>query len=220
MTSRRKMILTTPSQAIVSMGRTRGFTLLEMVIAMALFAVVAAISYASLIRFLETRDQLSLKNEELRSLQRAFDLLARDLRYLTSRPVRDGFGDVESMLIAMPDNPPEVGERIRLTTTQPLTGLTSVQRATRVAWRLEDGDLLRIAWQVLDRDQDSVEQSRLVLEDVADMSLLFFSLTADQQLESTAEWDDPDALPRGVEITVVLSDERQYQRLFEVPDGV
>ncbi|MDH3688951.1 MAG: type II secretion system minor pseudopilin GspJ [Gammaproteobacteria bacterium] len=202
------------------MGRTRGFTLLEMVIAMALFAVVAAISYASLIRFLETRDQLSLKNEELRSLQRAFDLLARDLRYLTSRPVRDGFGDVESMLIAMPDNPPEVGERIRLTTTQPLTGLTSVQRATRVAWRLEDGDLLRIAWQVLDRDQDSVEQSRLVLEDVADMSLLFFSLTADQQLESTAEWDDPDALPRGVEITVVLSDERQYQRLFEVPDGV
>ena len=80
--------------------RQRGFTFIEVLVAVGVFAVVSSISYATLSQYLKVREGVSASNLELRQLQRTFSLLDRDLRFIVNRPVRDGFGDPEPAWLA------------------------------------------------------------------------------------------------------------------------
>ncbi len=196
--------------------RARGFTLLEMVVAIGIFAVIAAVSYASLNRFLATRAELEAKNDALKQLQLAFAALERDIRYVAPRPVRDGGGETEAALVAYPPNPAAPGELIRLTVSGPENTNPALSRLTRVAWRLADGKLYRVVWKVLDRAAASEEYAQPVLADVATVEMQFYRLDGTGALQATAEWLLPDRLPDGIEIQLALQNGRQYRRLFEV----
>ena len=70
----------------------KGFTLLEMVVAIGIFAIIATVSYTSLNQFLDTRDMLESRQDELTALQMTMTLLGRDVRFMLNRPVRDSYG--------------------------------------------------------------------------------------------------------------------------------
>ncbi|MCP4230785.1 MAG: prepilin-type N-terminal cleavage/methylation domain-containing protein, partial [bacterium] len=82
------------------MPRNRGFTLLEMIIALGIFTVIWAISYGGLNRFIDQRDDITARHEEIKSLQVVFALLAQDMQYMANRSVRDGFGDKEASVVS------------------------------------------------------------------------------------------------------------------------
>ena len=92
----------------MSYRKQSGFTLLEMVIAIGIFAIIGAISYVTLNQFLQTREVLVERNGQIRNLQRSFSLLERDIRYMTSRSIRDGLGDTISPLVVF--TPGEIGD--------------------------------------------------------------------------------------------------------------
>ena len=91
----------------------RGFTLLEMIVAISIFSIIAIVSYASLNRFLDQRDWIETKNEKLKQLQIAYLVIGQDLRRLSPRIVRDGFGDAEPLFIAMSPTDTAIGEVLR-----------------------------------------------------------------------------------------------------------
>lgn len=198
---------------------TRGFTLLEMVVSIAIFAIIAAISYSALNNFLDARAHLNSEDERLRALQAMFVLLEQDLRYAVNRPVRDEYGDVEPAFSGGGDLPLAVGERLRLTTVRPAPVGAGVQRVTRVAWRLTDGVLYRVAWRVLDRDIDSEGYSRRVMENIDDFHFRFFGFDDGEVLRADSEWTGGDTLPAGVEVTVLPAGRDPYERIFEVAGG-
>ena len=101
------------------MKKSGGFTLLEMVVAIGIFSVIAAISYASIDRFLDIRTTIKLRHDQLRLLQRTMGLMEMDMRFMLNRPVRDGFGDDEASLISFGSLALDEGELVRLTTSQP-----------------------------------------------------------------------------------------------------
>ena len=70
----------------------RGFTLLEVLVAVALFAVAAALAFGGLDALTRARSRLDAGNERLGRLQFAVGLLERDLRSAAARGVRDGYG--------------------------------------------------------------------------------------------------------------------------------
>lgn len=199
--------------------RCRGFTLLEMVVAIGIFAVIAAISYAALNNFLDARAQIQEENRQLRALQTVFVLLEQDLRYAVSRSVRNGYGDAEPAFVASGDDGLGQGERLRLTTTRPAPEGIGSPRLARVAWRLNDGELSRVTWRVLDRDVDSAERRRSLLSGVESISFRFFRFDADQKLQTESEWTDGSGLPAGVEVTVLLAGRPALQRTFEIAGG-
>jgi len=187
----------------------RGFTLMEMIIAIAIFALMAAVAYGSLSGFLDNRDRIVAKQQELAEIQLALALLERDIRFAVPRPVRDDIGEPEGAFVVSDSSPIVAGEKLRMTTSVPTPPIPlagddeksrssdesdndessqdskapednrSEQSLVRVAWRVEDGDLYRIAWTVLDRDSDDQEKRRRVLSDVAEFKVSALSVNAE-----------------------------------------
>ena len=198
------------------MKGVKGFTLLEMIVAIGIFAVIAAISYTSLDRFLDARILINAKHEQLKQLQTAMTLIEQDIRFMVDRAVRDGFGDSEKALITVGDLSLPEEELVRLTTSRPLPGQPEGSRLQRVAWRLQDGGLKRVTWAVLDRDQDSAERARTVLDDVDTVTLEYYSYSPLGELLVESEWGGVDGLPAGVEFVLTLRSGQQYRRVIAV----
>lgn len=196
--------------------RQAGFTLLELLVAMAIFAILAVMAYSGLNAVLDNRQALEVQSDRMRQLQTAFLLIGRDLTQSASRRVRDELGgDLEAMKGGEGFIPliefTHTGQR------NPAGGLRS--NLERVAYQLQGDEFSRWRWSVLDRAQDSTPKKRLLLSGVRAISLRFYDSgnrwqgswpPADQNLDEAG-------LPRAVEITLDLEDWGRITRLFALP---
>ncbi|HSC47386.1 MAG TPA: type II secretion system minor pseudopilin GspJ, partial [Gammaproteobacteria bacterium] len=126
---------------------TRGFTLLELLVAIAIFAVLAVMAYGGLNSVIRQREQNDTAMLRLKQLQQAMAIMTRDFAQMAPRPVRDQLGGVHCALSAGPNNVPPI-EFTRGGWTNPLGVIRSTQQ--RVAYALEDGTLVRYTWPELD----------------------------------------------------------------------
>jgi len=200
------------------MNYNRGFTLLEMIVAISIFSIIAIVSYASLNRFLDQRDWIETGSESLKQLQISYLIIAQDLRRLSPRIVRDGYGDAEPLFIAMSPTDSANGEVLRFTTYKHDTSLPGLSTQVRVAYRLEGDELFRISWPVLDRDQDTPEYRQRLLSDIQSLQIDLID-TSNDEVQTLKGWTEPERLPDGIDLQITLDNGRYYQRIFEVRHG-
>ena len=65
-----------------------GFTLIELMIALAIFAVLSAMTYGGLRAVLNARNQSDQQAERLATLQTALVIMGRDIEQATPRSIR------------------------------------------------------------------------------------------------------------------------------------
>ena len=195
--------------------REHGFTLIEVLVAMAIFGVLTILAYMLLGQTLESADRLTERMDRLQAVQRTVRFLSNDFVQAAPRPVRLELGD--SMGPAVFTGP---GGEFSLEITHGGWGNPAgLPRGTlqRSAYRLEDDELVRYHWNVLDRTYANEPVANILLDNVE--SLLFRYLAAD------GEWSEvwpPQAQPnirsrpRAVEIVLTLADEGEIHRLLEV----
>ena len=75
-----------------------GFTLIEVIVAVAVFSLAMALAYGGLNAIVDARRQLDDEADTLARLQFAVSLLERDLRSAVQRPVRDRYGQRQPAL--------------------------------------------------------------------------------------------------------------------------
>lgn len=198
--------------------RTTGFTLIEVLVAVAIFGVLTTLSIMTISQTLSSIEFLSDRMDRLQAIQRTVRYLGGDLMQAVPRPVRDELGDG-----FLPAVRTDLGSIFALELTHGgWSNPAGLPRGTlqRSAYRLEDGELIRYHWTVLDRTFANKPIETVLLDDVE--SLLF------RYLQANGEWIEqwpPLSVqgaasyrlrPRAVEIVLTLQDEGEIRRVFEV----
>lgn len=75
-----------------SVIRQRGFTLIEMLVSLAIFALIGISAYQVLASASLVTEREQIRSESMHQLDRAFRFIERDLRQVVDRPVRDELG--------------------------------------------------------------------------------------------------------------------------------
>lgn len=114
----------------------RGFTLLELLVAVSVLAIVSLIAWRGLDALLGTRERLAPRNDEARAMLATFGQIERDLAQVA---VPDLFALRSQPLLVRPSSKGPVLEILRTAPAEPGVA-TAVQT---VFWRLEDGKLVR-----------------------------------------------------------------------------
>jgi len=195
----------------------RGFTLLELLIALAIFALVAAMAYGGLNTMLRTTDGMEARADALRAIQLGWLWVDRDLEQFLDRPIRNEYGDrLAALRVGTPDG--DLIEFTRAGWSNPLgEARSSLQR---VAYRLEDDILYRRWWLVLDRAQDSAPVEEPLLEGVTEVEIRVL----DDQRRWQAQWppldqdpEAPPARPLAIELRLHTGAFGELRWLFRLP---
>ncbi len=116
--------------------RWRGFTLLELLVAISVLAIVSIIAWRGLGSLVTTRERLDPERDEVRALLSAFGQLERDLAQVAT-PAVFGLSSTPVMVRLASDG--QVLQIVRIAPRDE-NGPTAVQT---VYWRVADGVLLR-----------------------------------------------------------------------------
>lgn len=195
-----------------------GFTLMELLIAMMVFSILSVMAYAGLQSVIDTKEHTEKISERLINLQTAFMFIGRDIEQTIGRSVRDGYGDEKP---AMQGG--EFGNELISFTHAGYTNFLKATRSNlqRVAYRLEDDELSRVSWPMLDQDFNEDAFARVLLTDVKAVEVEYI----DNEGETKEQWpsgfgdEDITLLPKAVIFTIETESMGKVRRVFRIPPG-
>lgn len=195
-----------------------GFTLLELLIALAIFGLLSVMSYGGLRTVMDQQAATETAADRLGELQKIYLLMQRDLEQVVPRAIRGEYGDVQPALDGS-----DVLQFTRGGWSNPLGRPRSDLQ--RVAYAFEDEELVRYTWQVLDRAQDTLPDRRPLTPAIRDMMIRYLT-AAGEWRDSWPDEDDEAApgtgpstslLPQVVEITLDHEHFGEIVWLFRLP---
>ena len=197
---------------VLAHDKLSGFTLLEVLVAIGIFSVVAIVSYTTLDSYLDQRERLTVHYAKFERLQRLFLLLERDIQFIAGRAVRDG-GDLKPAIDSAQGN-----VLIGMTVAQPDVQSAAGVSLKRVEWQLEGNELIRSQWSVLDHNGKIKPAQLLVSDAIQEVELNYLFYTPNQGLDSKNKLE-PDEIPGGVELNITLISGGSYRRVFAIAQG-
>jgi general secretion pathway protein J len=197
----------------------RGFTLIEMLAAVAIFAVIGMVAYGSLDLLLKQRDDLQRHSDRFSQLQSAMMIIEQDIQQAVNRPVRSGYGEAQAAMEL--DSESRENGHLLLSLTRAGYPLPSPQQRSglyRVAYRVSDGDLQRLVWPVLDQAQDTRPTVYVLLHDVRDIT--FRTVLRNTDSGSVVPRPQPrqtvQLLPDGIDMSIDIDGIGRIGRVIQV----
>ncbi len=192
--------------------QTRGFTLIETLVAMLLLAIMSMMSYQAIeaVVFINDRSQQSLAEEA--RLQRAWQIIGRDIIHLRPRTFVDALGTTEPAYVT---DPSEFGVRFSRGGGPMLRSNPSGLR--RVEYFInEDQQLVRQSWAITESPRLSDGSSMVLINNVTEVR--FEHLTREflysEDWPPINEQHSPTSLPKMIRVIIVLNGERETSKLF------
>jgi general secretion pathway protein J len=194
-----------------------GFTLVEVLIAMAILAVIGILAMGGYNELSSQTERTREGMRRVRALQMTVLKLAQDFEQLEPRSIREPLGaNVQPCLLA-----DGRGEYLVQLTRAGWTNPAGIQRPTlqRLGYRLEKDKLIRAHWPVLDRTLATVPIDVTLIDKVRSLKFRFMDIQRawhDEWPIAGAVSTTPDERPLAVEITLELEDWGSIVRIVEV----
>jgi general secretion pathway protein J len=179
----------------------RGFTLLEVLIAIAILALVAVLGYRALAALSDSETRLAAEAEHWRALDLFFARLEGDLRQAMPRAIRVGSGREPAWLGAAPDA--AGNSTLTFSRAGPEFDLEPGSAGQRLAYRLRNGAVEVVYWGGYDRPRGVDGVAYALLSDVARLRLSYLARTG-AWVDAWPVSGDAD-LPRAVRVELTLA---------------
>jgi len=190
-----------------SAAASAGFTLIEVLIALAIVALLSVLGYRALGALSDSEEKLSAEATRWRALDSLFARLEGDLRQAVPRPAR--FGDARE--------PPWVGDTdaagngiLAFSRAGPEFTLEPSSAGARLAYRLRDGAVEVLYWASYDRPRGAEPTAYPLITGVAGFRLAYLAQNG-SWLDTWPQSGEPD-LPRAIKVDLTLASGESIER--------
>lgn len=207
---------------LTKINNSSGFTLIEMMIAIFIFSVVATLSYSGLNYILKGQSYLQTSSNQLKDLQLSFRYFEKDINQMINRSVRNQYGDLQPSFVGDEDKAfsfTHAGWR------NPANLVRS--KMQRVSYELDEKTLKRYTWGQLDGAIAEQFFETDLLEGVESIKLRYL----DQENQWQTTWPPLNSgsaqpalgtvqqfvIPRALELTIKVENMDEIRRLFAAP---
>jgi general secretion pathway protein J len=201
------------------MNRDYGFTLLEILIALTIFALLATITSSSLYYAFSTRTKVNLQADRLNTLQLAISIIQQDTSQIIDRAIRGN----EMRLFPTLVGQPEYMEFSRDGIINPKS-LDKRSTLKRVAITCLDGTLIHRTWNSLDPIDRNKYQDRVLIDNIDSCHFNYLN----HNLQSLPEWREQaldeeqkkEVFPTALQLNLKLKDWGEINLLFIIPEAL
>lgn len=203
----------------------RGFTLIEILIAMAIFTLIGLASTGLLTTVIDSNDISEERFAKLQLLQRAMITIERDLQQAVPRAIRYN-GEKQDMVMAGGKLDGSDDDGIGFVRGGWHNPQLMLPRSTLqyVAYRLNENRLERLYSNYVDNVIGYEPKVRVLLEDIESLNIEFLAKSSNESLDEDEDlsWNESykgTALPRAVAIEFVSKDFGKIRREFTLTTG-
>lgn len=192
-----------------------GFTLIEILVALLIFSILALMMTEGLSRMIRFHDATVKRAAQLRELQFAFLLFSRDLEQAVNRPSTNGFGKKE---------PAFLGSSKELVFThagQAGALLNSVDsQLQRVSYTNMGSNFIRSSVAALDYMKNTPSATRVLSHSMTEMRFQYYSRANKRFYDSWPLKDEQkQALPSAIRVYVTIPNLGKMSQLYVIPAG-
>ena len=196
-----------------------GYTLLEIMIALAVFAILSTITASAMYHAFDTRARVNVQANQLNAIQLALILMERDTEQIFERAVR---GDEMHLF------PPFVGQSKYVEFTRGglvnPNGIEARSTLKRIAYLCSGQKLIRRSWESLDSPERNHSQDKMILDHLNECSFAFLS----NNHQVLPEWREyairqdqkKETLPLAIQFTLSLQGWGNMSLLFTIPEAL
>ncbi|GAA5645486.1 MULTISPECIES: type II secretion system minor pseudopilin GspJ [Vibrio] len=197
--------------------RQRGFTLIEVLVAIAIFASLSVAAY-QVVSQVQRSNEISLQRSgRLSDIQRALVVMDADFRQMATRLFRTDGSEAGERLIDWRDYLLDSDSKgvmfTRLGWINPQQQFPRGE-VTKVGYRIKEQTLERVWWRYPDTPAGQEGLSRPILTDVESFTLSFYD--GNKWGES---WEQTDSLPAGIKVVLELKDYGKIERVYLIASG-
>ena len=200
----------------------RGFTLVEILIAIAIFAFIGVASTAVLTTVIDSDELSSARFEKFQRLQRAVTTIERDMQQAVPRAVRTD-GQTNTIVMRGGESDESDNDGLAFVRSGWQNPQMMLPRSTlqAVAYRVRDGKLERLYTNYVDNVVGTEPKVRVLLEDIGDFKIEFIA-DIDEEENSLSDNDELNwresfvgaTLPKAIAFEFVSDDFGRIRREF------
>ena len=195
----------------------RGFTLIEVMIALAIFSLISIAAYKGIDGLIRVKERIGEEDRQWRQVMLFLDCFELDVKQHANRPIRNANDLVEPAWWAQPIFRDQYGAQLTFSRFGDAQQSGYLMDTRRIGYRLNQGAIELVQWPSLDVTSAQKPEVFEVLENVS--NLTFKYLTKDGRWvmswpeAKTANREDT-PFPRAVSLEITMRSGENIRRLF------
>lgn len=154
----------------INQSQSQAFTLIEILVALTIFAIISTITASTMYYAFQTRDRVAQRSAQLMTLEQALTMMEKDFQQITARAV---------IYDHYQKSPEFIGETFAITFTRSgvanPSSLANRSTLARAAYRCEQGKLIRRSWPMLDQPNKNQYRDKVLLEKLQDCRFAYLN---------------------------------------------